>query len=107
MSKKSYEEIEKEYGYDALRGDAVAQFTGEEFMSLDGDITTTEVLVYVAGSSDDGFILMTQDQYADGELTTDGGTNQLGEIVYDSAAAARQVAQESSPTKGEEKRKNG
>jgi hypothetical protein len=84
----SYEEIESEYGQDARAGDPVAQYTGEEFAALDGTYQTTEVLLYVAGSDADGWIITTQDVYQDGEETTEGGVNMAGEVVY----RTRQVA---------------
>src|ERR1700730_5432985 len=84
-TQKTWEEIKQSYGQDARAGDAVTQYTGEEFAALDGTEQTTEVLLYVAGSDEDGWIITSQDVYEDGETTTDGGTSQAGETVYPTA----------------------
>ena len=91
-TQKTWQEIEKSYGQDARRGDAVAEYTGEEFPALGGEYQTTEVLLYIAGSDADGWIITSQDVYEDGETTTDGGTNQAGETVYATADAAKLAA---------------
>ena len=91
-TQKTWQEIEKSYGQDARRGDAVAEYTGEEFPALGGEYQTTEVLLYIAGSDADGWIITSQDVYEDGETTADGGTNQAGETVYATADAAKDAA---------------
>jgi len=89
---RRWAEIEETYGQEARSGDAVAQYTGEEFAALDGEYQTTEVLLYVAGNDVDGWIITSDDVYADGEKTTDGGINQAGESVYRTADKARAAA---------------
>jgi len=89
---RRWAEIEETYGQEARSGDAVAQYTGEELAALDGEYQTTEVLLYVAGSDVDGWIITSDDVYADGEKTTDGGINQAGESVYTTADTAREAA---------------
>jgi hypothetical protein len=91
-TQKTWEAIEESYGQDARHGDAVAQYTGEEFAALDGEYQTTEVLLYIAGSDADGWIITSQDVYEDGETTIDGGTDQAGETVYATADAAKDAA---------------
>lgn len=98
-TQKTWREIEESYGQDARGCDAVAQYTGEEFAALDGGYETTEVLLYVAGSDADGWIITTQDVYKDGETTIDGGTGQAGETVYVSADAAKDAAIKFAETK--------
>ena len=89
---KPYDEISSNY-HTSECGDPVAQYTGEEFPALDNTYQTTEVLLYVVGTDDDGWIIRTQDQYEDGELTIDAGTDQAGREVYPSADAATAAAQ--------------
>jgi len=91
-AQKAWEEIDEAYGLDARLSEEVASYTGEEFAALDGSLQTTTVLLYVAGSDADGWIITTQDVYEDGETTIDGGTDQAGRTVYETADAARDAA---------------
>lgn len=90
---KTYDEIDNLYGQDARADcDVVARYTGTEFPALDGTIQTTEVLLFICGFDDDGWIITTADLYDDGETTTDGGTDQAGRTVYATANDARAAA---------------
>jgi hypothetical protein len=95
---KSWKEIEERYGMDVRSLDPIAQYTGEEFApvsALDDDdveMETTEVLLYIVGSDSDGWIIVTRDVYADGEMTADGGANHAGTVIYPTRRRAAEAA---------------